>query len=73
MKLIYCLSKVIFTYSDFIRKKMVSHYKIRPTKIKFFKTIENPQSNLIEKLINDGGEIQINDAPPPHIERLQIK
>ena len=51
---------------------MVSYYKLRPTKSKRVNRL-NHQSNLNEKLINDGGEIQINDAPLPHIERLQIK
>jgi len=51
---------------------MVSYYTIRPTKNKLVYPL-NHQSNLIEKLINGGGEIQIIDAPLLHIKRLQIK
>ena len=36
---------------------MVSYYKLRPTKSKLVNRL-NHQSNLIEKIINDGGEIQ---------------
>lgn len=51
---------------------MVSYYKLRPTKSKLVNRL-NHQSNLIEKLINEGGENQIADTPFPHIERLQTK
>jgi len=51
---------------------MVSYNKIRPKKSKLVNRM-NHQSNLLEKLINDGGKIQITNAPLPHIERLQIK
>jgi len=51
---------------------MVPCNKLRLTKSKLVKRL-NYQSNLIEKLINDGGEIQITDASLLPYKRLQIK
>ena len=55
-------------------RKLLNHLGINNNIIAYFEHNEEKlTSNLIEKLINDGGEIQITDAPLPHIERLQIK
>tara|TARA_B100000686_G_scaffold214842_1_gene221778 strand:- start:564 stop:719 length:156 start_codon:yes stop_codon:yes gene_type:complete len=51
---------------------MVSYYKLKPKKSKLINRL-NQQSNLIEKLINDGVEIQNTETPLSHNERLQIK
>ena len=50
---------------------MVPCNKLRLTKSKLVKRL-NYQSNLIEKLINDGGEIQITDASLLLYKRLKI-
>ena len=51
---------------------MVPYNKRKPTKSKPVNQLKY-QSNLIEKLINDGGEIQIADASLLPYKRLQIK